>query len=129
MAVGDSQGVVTLFDAATHKALRKLRGHSSRVGALAWNHSVLSTGSADSSIRNNDVRQKQHCVAVLGGHEQEVCGLQWNHDAQGDLLASGANDNKACVWANAPHAVTEFTESLSAVKALAWCPWNRNLLA
>jgi len=133
IAVATDQNVVTLFDAATHKALRKVRGHSSRVGALAWNHSLLSTGSADSTIRNNDVRVKQPCVAVLCGHEQEICGLTWNHDANGDVLASGGNDNKVCVWrpneGHANHALAEFTESLSAVKALAWCPWNTNLLA
>jgi len=130
IAVATDQNIVTLFDAATHKALRKLRGHSSRVGALAWNHSVLSTGSADSTIRNNDVRAKKPCIAVLSGHEQEICGLSWNDDANGDVLASGGNDNKVCVWqSESPHALCEFTDSLSAVKALAWCPWNSSLLA
>jgi len=131
MAVGDSQQTVTLYDAKSHKTLRKLHGHASRVGALSWNHSVLSTGSADSTVRNNDVRMKQYLVSTFECHEQEICGLQWNNDADGSYLASGSNDNKVCVWklntGNGP--ICEFSESLSAVKALAFCPWNSTMLA
>lgn len=66
-----------------------MRGHSARVGALAWNNHVLSTGSRDSMIFNNDVRIAQHTVGSLRGHSLEVCGLKWSPD--GSALASGGN--------------------------------------
>eukprot|EP00485_Elphidium_margaritaceum_P000854 CAMPEP_0202691048 /NCGR_PEP_ID=MMETSP1385-20130828/5871_1 /ASSEMBLY_ACC=CAM_ASM_000861 /TAXON_ID=933848 /ORGANISM="Elphidium margaritaceum" /LENGTH=522 /DNA_ID=CAMNT_0049346393 /DNA_START=80 /DNA_END=1648 /DNA_ORIENTATION=- len=149
VAVGDSKHAVTLFD-QTGKTLRKLSGHCNRVSSLSWNHSVLSTGCADSTIRNHDVRKKKSLVSVFGcgggggasgggavaddaeqQHEQEICGLRWDHNVSGKYLASGSNDNKCCVWCleNTTRPVHQFTESLSAVKALAWCPWNRSLLA
>ena len=56
--------------------------------------------------------------------------MKWNNNVNGKWLASGSNDNKCSVWElrqNQP--LYEFTESLSAVKALAFCPWNHNLLA
>ena len=62
------------------------------------------------------------------GHEQEVCGLKWN--PEGTTLASGGNDNKVCIWElsnTAPLKV--LNEHKAAVKAIAWCPWKRNLLA
>jgi cell division cycle protein 20 (cofactor of APC complex) len=57
-----------------------------------------------------------------------VCGLKWSHD--GKYLASGANDNVVNVWneAGTQHCAPR-TEHTAAVKALAWCPWQTNLLA
>ena len=66
-------------------------------------------------------------------HSQEVCGLAWSPDGQ--FLASGANDNTLCIWdaassltldAKPRHALCEHQ---AAVKALAWSPHERNLLA
>lgn len=57
----------------------------------------------------------------------------------GTILASGGNDNALCLWdgtsmagARANQAVSPrhvLTEHQAAVKALAWCPFERNLLA
>ncbi len=75
--------------------------------------------------------QAQHSVATLHGHQQEVCGLKW---APGGVqLASGGNDNLLNIWderrvATAPP-VFSFDQHHAAVKALAWCPWQKNLLA
>jgi len=66
-----------------------------------------------------------------------VCGLAWAQD--GGTLASGGNDNTLCLWdpralaepgakrTVAPRAV--LSQHQAAVKALAWCPWQRGLLA
>ncbi|CAK0789108.1 unnamed protein product, partial [Prorocentrum cordatum] len=69
-----------------------MTGHRSRVGTMAWNGYVLSTGSRDHSILHRDVRQQAHYMSKLTGHQQEVCGLRWSYDEQ--QLASGGNDNK-----------------------------------
>ena len=111
-------------------------GHSARVSSLAWNRSLLSSGGRDSLIVHHDVRIAEHRCGTLKGHAQEVCGLRWS--PWGTQLASGGNDNLLNVWddryaSSATHATDQALYRLdahqAAVKALAWCPWQRNLLA
>lgn len=79
------------------------------------------------------MRVQNHAVGTFSHHTQEVCGLAWSPDGQ--YLASGANDNTLCIWdaavsqshsAQPKHVLTEHQ---AAVKALAWSPHERNLLA
>lgn len=114
--------------------LRTLRGgHRRRVGSLAWNNHILTTGGMDGWIINNDVRVRSHIVEIYRGHEQEVCGLKWS--ASGQQLASGGNDNLLHIWERSMASSNSATQWLhrledhtSAVKALAWCPFQSNLL-
>eukprot|EP01114_Cavostelium_apophysatum_P012917 TRINITY_DN3014_c0_g1_i1.p1 TRINITY_DN3014_c0_g1~~TRINITY_DN3014_c0_g1_i1.p1 ORF type:complete len:475 (+),score=93.23 TRINITY_DN3014_c0_g1_i1:130-1554(+) len=128
MAVGLSSGVCELWDVATSRLLRTMNGHRARVGALSWNAHVLSTGSRDTTIQNHDVRVREHVISSYVAHDQEVCGLQWNSD--GTALASGGNDNLLCVWdvANS-NPKLRLCDHVAAVKAVAWCPWQKDLLA
>lgn len=108
--------------------MRTLDGHNGRVGALAWNQHVLTSGSFDSTIINHDVRVQQHNISTFSRHEGEVCGLKWSPD--GSTLASGGNDNLLNLWnLQNSQPLHTLTEHVSAVKALAWCPWQPNLLA
>ena len=131
MAIGTSNNEVQLWDTEKCKLVRNMPGHCARVGALAWNGHMLSSGSRDATITHHDHRAAQHRVATLHGHQQEVCGLKW---APGGVqLASGGNDNLLNIWderrvATAPP-VFSFDQHHAAVKALAWCPWQKNLLA
>ena len=128
LAVGTSDGHTQLWDVAQGKKLRSMDGHSDRVGALAWNRHVLTSGSRDTNIVHHDVRIPQHNVATLREHQQEVCGLAWSPD--GEMLASGANDNLLCLWdASRSQPRHRLTDHQAAVKALAWSPHERNLLA
>ena len=132
LAIGTNDKQVQLWDVATTKRLRTMRSHAARVGAMDWNVNVLSTGSRDGYIHHHDVREAKHHVGTLQGHEQEVCGLKWSPD--GTQLASGGNDNVLNIWdgvtagssATARHRLTQHT---AAVKALAWCPWQKGTLA
>jgi len=45
------------------KKVRSFIGHSNRVGALAWNSGLLSTGSRDKSILNRDIRDPDQFVS------------------------------------------------------------------
>ncbi|XWS48457.1 hypothetical protein CRYUN_Cryun13aG0079000 [Craigia yunnanensis] len=127
VTVDDENGLVT--------SLRTLRGcHSSRVGSMAWNNHILTTRGMDSQIVNNDVRIRSHVVETYRGHQQEVCGLKWL--ASGQQLASGGNDNLVHIWDRfmaSSNSTTQWLHRLedhtSAVKALAWCPFQSNLLA
>ena len=132
LAIGTNSNSTELWDAASGKKLRNLRGHSSRISSLAWNGHLLTTGSRDTTIMTHDVRIANHVVGVLRNHTQEVCGLSWSPD--GSYLASGANDNTLCIYDAA--STTSFngvakhtlTDHNAAVKALAWSPHERNLL-
>ena len=131
MAIGTSNNEVQLWDTEKCEMVRNMPGHCARVGALAWNVHVLSSGSRDATINHHDHRAPRHCVATLHGHQQEVCGLKWA--PWGTQLASGGNDNLLNVWDDrrpqtAPPVFT-FDQHHAAVKAIAWCPWQKNLLA
>ena len=131
LAVGTSSGTTQLWDVHAGKQLRSMDGHSDRVGALAWNRHVLSTGSRDTTVVQHDVRIARHATATLMNHTQEVCGMAWSPD--GETLATGGNDNLLCLWdaSRSNHHLPRFrlTDHQAAVKALAWSPHERNLLA
>lgn len=129
MAVGTHLGFVQVWDVAASKQINVLEGHSARVGALAWNGDMLSSGSRDRMILQRDIRTPpNNPERRLAGHRQEVCGLKWSPDNQ--YLASGGNDNKLFVWNLAStQPVHTYTEHIAAVKAIAWSPHHHGLLA
>ncbi|XP_037644115.1 cell division cycle protein 20 homolog isoform X1 [Sebastes umbrosus] len=94
--------------------------------------SLPPSGSRSGHIHHHDVRVADHHLFTLTGHSQEVCGLKWSPD--GRYLASGGNDNMVYVWprvqeGTASQSVCSWSEHQGAVKALAWCPWQPNILA
>lgn len=134
IALGFNSTEIQLWDATHLTQMRRLKGHSARVGSLAWNNTTLSSGGRDSKIINHDVRIRDHMTSQLSGHNQEVCGLKWS--LSGQQLASGGNDNLLHVWDAAAissqattHYLHRFDAHQAAVKALAWCPFQSNLLA
>lgn len=72
---------------------------------------------------------------------RQVCGLKWSPD--GSTLASGGNENYLCLWDSCMSSTggaggrmgrdhkprKTLVEHQAAVKALAWCPFQRHLLA
>ena len=62
-----------IWDVQVNKRVSVLEGHSARVGALAWNADVLSSGSRDRLILQRDVRTPSVVPErKLAGHRQEV---------------------------------------------------------
>jgi len=157
LAIGTLAGRLQIYDANTLQLQRTYQqAHTQRIGALAWNTHVLSSGSRDRSVHHRDVREAstrpfKRCT----GHRQEVCGLKWSGDsgASAPYLASGGNDNKVCIWdlrgSRRPGAgasnpgigagsgddgpgdtpLWKFHEHTAAVKALAWDPHVSGVLA
>jgi len=123
LAVGTSDSTVQIWDVEAEKLVRRLTGHTSRVGALAWRGSQLSSGSRTGLLLNQDVNSTS-TLATIQAHSQELCGLKWSTD--GSYLASGGNDNTLKVWnlnqSNDPKYV--FRQHSAAVKAVAWCPYE-----
>ncbi|XP_051867068.1 cell division cycle protein 20 homolog [Pristis pectinata] len=133
LAVGTRNGEVQVWDVERQKRLRNMVSHTVRVGSLSWSSYILSSGCRMGQIHHHDVRVAQHHVATLTGHTQEVCGLKWSPD--GRYLASGGNDNILNIWPSITGNDAEcqplhtFTLHQGAVKAVAWCPWQANILA
>jgi len=138
LAIGTSSATnhIQIWNVDQKRKLRSMKGHEARVGSLAWNGPILSSGSRDTSIIHHDVRIGEHRIAQLRSHTQEICGLKWN--PEGTQLASGGNDNTALIWdlqstgagiVNTYRPRFSFTDACAAVKALAWCPFQRNTLA
>jgi hypothetical protein len=73
-----------------------MSGHQGQIAALSWHQHILTSACGDGSIWHHDVRMPRHKVMELLGHMGEVCGLKWRED--GELLASGGNDNVVNVW-------------------------------
>nr|XP_020752784.1 cell division cycle protein 20 homolog B isoform X2 [Odocoileus virginianus texanus] len=131
LAVGTSEGEVQLWDVVTKKRLRNMLGHLSVVGALSWNHYILSSGSRLGRVYHHDVRVAQHHVGTLQ-HKQAVCGLKWAPG--GTLLSSGCSDGLLTIWPHDPGANTQghplkVIHQPTAVKAIDWCPWQTEVLA
>ncbi|XP_035166706.1 cell division cycle protein 20 homolog B [Oxyura jamaicensis] len=132
LAVGTSDGEVQLWDIETKKRLRNMFGHLSVVGALSWNHYILSSGSRLGSIHHHDVRVAQHHIGTLCQNKQSICSLKWSLTDQ--LLASGSNDGTLNIWPSDPGVKVQSQplktiSHSSAVKAMNWCPWQSKVLA
>jgi cell division cycle protein 20 (cofactor of APC complex) len=105
LGVGLGTGDVELWDVESGQKLRTMTGHVGQIATLSWNQHILSSGCADGSIWHHDVRISRHKVMELLGHSGEVCGLKWRKD--GELLASGGNDNVVNIWDGRIGDVTE----------------------
>lgn len=129
VAAGLGTGEVQIWDAEDGTKLRSMYGHDTRVSVMGWNKHILSTGARSGLVYNHDVRVAQHKVAELVSHTSEVCGLEWRAD--GAQLATGGNDNLVTIWDARQLTAPKFqkTNHKAAIKALAWCPWQSNLLA
>ncbi|XP_055410455.1 cell division cycle protein 20 homolog B isoform X2 [Bubalus kerabau] len=126
-----SGGITKLWDVVTKKRLRNMLGHLSVVGALSWNHYILSSGSRLGRVYHHDVRVAQHHVGTLQ-HKQAVCGVKWAPG--GRLLSSGCSDGLLTIWpydpgANAQGPPVKVIHQSTAVKAIDWCPWQTEVLA
>ncbi|KAF7322730.1 WD-REPEATS-REGION domain-containing protein [Mycena chlorophos] len=155
LAVGTISGRLHVYDANRLTLQRTYtQAHTQRIGAIAWNQHVLSSGSRDRMVHHRDVRDHNpRPFKRCSGHKQEVCGLKWSGDGGVGAanLASGGNDNKVCIWdlrgskrstsaarvtgteATPPEdgdvPLWKFHEHTAAVKALAWDPHITGVLA
>lgn len=133
--VGRDDGAVEIWDIETNARLRTLGGGAARgrVAAQAWLLHMLTLGAKDGSICHSDVRVAQHLVHHrAAAHAAEVCGLEYRAD--GHVFASGGNDNVVAIWdaragGVSADALYRKNAHRAAVKALAWCPTQRLLLA
>ncbi|KAE8720199.1 UDP-glycosyltransferase 89A2-like [Hibiscus syriacus] len=125
LAFGYMCSSLQLWDAESSKLIRNLDGHSGRIASTAWNGRILTSGSSDKSIINYDVRAANSMASCIKQHADE--------STEGNRLASGGNENLLYIWEAPKMSSSKFLHRLSdhcaAVKALAWCPYQYNVLA
>ena len=147
LGIGLPDGNIQFWDINKKIKIREIEAHNNRVSCLSWNDNILSSGSKDRYIKNFDVRMKSPEISKIKRHKQEICSLKYS--IEGDLLASGGNDNIAYIWDirnlknnifnflldnNSPNPYEIKPYSVNnlhnaAVKAMNWCPWKRHVLA
>lgn len=134
VAVAKSNTLIYLWDIEKEACIGQIKEHESRVGSLAWNEFVLTSGSLNGIIMNHDMRclKSARKISEFKFHEMDICGLAWSNSGQ--ILACGSDDKKVSLWdksklsSNSREPLQSLCDHNAAVKALAWCPWN-NLLA
>ncbi|KAK4280031.1 hypothetical protein QN277_011710 [Acacia crassicarpa] len=131
VSAGFMSSKLSLWDAETSRTVRSLGGHNGRIATCSWNGHILTSGSQDKSIINHDVRARNNVISRLQAHSEEVCGLKWS--GRGNILASGGNENRIYIWDSAKMSSSNFLHCFdahcAAVKALAWCPYQSDVLA
>ena len=146
LGIGLPDGIIQLWDINKKIKIREIFAHNNRVSCLSWNNNILSSGSKDRYIKNFDIRIKVPEISKIKKHKQEVCSLKYS--IEGDLLASGGNDNIVYIWdirnlknnifnflfnenTNNPYEIKPYSINnlhQAAVKAMNWCPWKRHVL-
>jgi hypothetical protein len=58
LAVGTNTGKILIWDTVQREQIRELTAHTSRVGTLAWNSTVVASGSRDRNIYVHDIRMR-----------------------------------------------------------------------
>lgn len=121
---------IEFWDVNRQICVSKIKENTTRIATLAWNNNVLSSGSFDGKILNHDFRSNEK-ISEYNHHTKQICGLSWS--CSGRFLASGGDDCSVCVWDSSGMSSSlpyqEIREHSAAVKAVAWCPWQNNLLA
>lgn len=77
------------------------------------------------------VRSPNNLTSRIQAHTEEVCSLKWS--SRGNVLASGGNENRIYIWESSKMSSSNFLHRFddhsAAVKTLAWCPYQSDVLA
>eukprot|EP00798_Chlamydomonas_sp_ICE-L_P007384 gene7384-508_t len=97
-----------------------LTAHEQEVCILKWSPcgNQLASGGNDNNLC---IWDSSYCLP------HKVCILKWS--PCGNQLASGGNDNNLCIWDSSYRLLHKVNAHQAAVKGMAWCPFQSNLLA
>ncbi|WP_228049898.1 NACHT domain-containing protein [Tychonema sp. LEGE 06208] len=97
LATGDTDGVVSLWEASSGREILTCKGHTNVVESVAFSPDgeILASGSYENTIKLWDVKTGE-CLKVLQGHTEAVMSVTFNPD--GNILASGSFDRTIRLW-------------------------------
>ncbi|XP_051806775.1 cell division cycle protein 20 homolog B isoform X2 [Acanthochromis polyacanthus] len=132
LCIGTRRGQIQLWDVEQKQSVRCLLSHLSVVGGLSWKQQLLSSGSVLGHIHHLDPRASTPLVGAAV-QKEAICSLQWS--PEDDCLASGSTEGHLRIWDGDITGVKRSRQPVttvkqpSAVKAMGWCPWQRQVIA
>ena len=126
LAVADSTGPVSLFDAKSGTGDLKITGHDKGTLALAWSPvaPILATAGKDRRVRLwNTAACETACLEAAANWVER---LAWHPD--GSMLAAAAG-RTVHIWKYPGDHIADLTDHPSTVSDLAWRPHSRTLAA
>ena len=97
LLTGSNDGTARLWDAASGRELRSLKGYTSAVMSVAFSPDGkrLASGSADNTVKVWDAQTGQQ-ILTLKGHTNDVTGVAFSPDSK--RIVSGSADKTVKVW-------------------------------
>lgn len=130
VATGDSQGNLSLWDAATgRRVIQMLGGHTNSIYTLAFNAdgTQLATGSSDRTAIIWEVATGRALVRLVG-HTNGIRGVAFSSD--GTRLATGSDDGTAKIWdATTGQALQTISGDLAGIRSVRFSMDGDRLLA
>lgn len=125
VAAADVAGPISILDAGTGEALRKLPGHGFGTTSLSWSgRGSLASAGQDGKVKLWDVRSGGN--KELDGGSQWVEKVSWSPD--GKHLASSAA-RKVRMWKRSGELLWESKDHQSTVSDIGWKPGSSRVLA
>jgi WD40 repeat protein/energy-coupling factor transporter ATP-binding protein EcfA2 len=105
---GDNAPWIALWGTENYQLITLLKGHSSRVFSVAFNHdsTLLASSSSDTSIRLWNVPSGEPFGETLKGGIDWVLSVDFSPSAE-NILASGGTQGRILLWKQPPKAVLQ----------------------
>lgn len=137
IAIGTNSGNVILFDSERTDTWNTIAVLPYAITSFLWLENVLVVGDWSGSFSIFDTRAPNHShQKTVRAHDGPVYNLKSN-----GKWFSSCGKNSVSIWQlgynNPSHKIASLEKSVShkitgndfALKAMEWCPWNRNILA